>query len=306
MDLLSIYLDTNLWNRLLDQGVDPQQLIRDLLAERTNLAVSSQALYELARTFEKNPVRAQKLFSYLKTYLDAGIIAAHDNMQQLHGEVRALQTGANGVVAFYGQPEYEEMRAEVDKLAQGIVDGRAKEFVARREQFSRDTRSDQRAHFDVRKDARDSLAAITEQQLSTWLQSECLKPRGTAILAGHIKRIYDDISERAAFATAHYLLRIPQSRISRGIVRADLYLNWRFATRGSNPRDLIDDVYHVLNASYCSLYATAESGQASYASLLLPSSVYASFYDEKTPVGDWLVGQASSRPSWPLFSLAPI
>jgi hypothetical protein len=306
MDLASIYLDTNLWNRLLDQEVEPQPLLRDLLAEGANLAVSSQALYELARTFEKNSARAQELFSYLKVYLDAGIIAAHDNPQQLQGEVRALHARADAVVAFYGQPEYKEMRAEVDKLAQGVVDGRAQEFITGRAQFSKDTRSDQRAHFDARKDARDRLAAITEQQLPTWLQSESLKPRGTAILAGQIKRIYDDMSDEAAIATAHYLLRIPQSRISRGLVRAGLYYDWRFANRGSNPRDLIDDVYHVLNASYCSVYATADSGQASYASLLLPSSVYVGFYDEKTPVGDWLVGQASSRPLWPLFTPAPI
>jgi hypothetical protein len=31
----------------------------------------------------------------------------------------------------------------------------------------------------------------------------------------------------------------------------------------------MDDIYHVLNATYCDMYATAEAGQKEYASLLL-------------------------------------
>lgn len=289
MDLKTIYLDTNLWNRLFDQQVDAQWLLQELKVMGANLAVSGQTVYELARTFDKKPSRARDLFQYLKLYVDAGIIGAHDNMQQLHGEIRALNTRASAVIAFYGLPEYQELKAEVDKLAQGVFDGRVKQFIAERMQSSKDTRADQKIHFDDKQDVKDRLKAVSVDQLPSWLQSELLDLGGIASLTRHIQRIYADITDQQAISNAHSLLRIPQSRIAKGIVRADLYSNWRCAHRGSNPRDLMDDMYHVLNASYCSIYATAEPGQTEYASLLLPSGVQISIYDEQTPVGEWLL-----------------
>ena len=104
-----IYLDTNTWNRLMDQNVNSQRLLADLERKNANLALSGQTLYELAKTFlgaaQTSSIRARDLFRYLKQYVDAGIPCAHDNMEQLHGEVSALNTCASQVVAFYGPKE---------------------------------------------------------------------------------------------------------------------------------------------------------------------------------------------------------
>src|SRR5712671_372308 len=180
-----IYLDTNIWNRLMDQNVSPQKLLSDLTSKDADLALSGQTVYELARTFLSSvptaSARARDLFQYLENYVDAGIPCAHDNMRVLHGEVDAMHTGASEVVTFYGPTEYAGLRSEVKKLSQGIFDKLAED-----------------------------------------------------------------------------------SRIAKGIVRTDLYFNWRCANRGSTPGDLADDLYHVLNASYCAIYATAEPRQAVY------------------------------------------
>ena len=110
MSLKLIYLDTVLWNRLKDQNVDPQKLLNDLRTKNSTLVLSGQTVYELSRTFLSSApgatARAQELFQYLKRYVDAGIPCAHDNMQQLHGEVRALNTRPLDV-AFYGSDEYK-------------------------------------------------------------------------------------------------------------------------------------------------------------------------------------------------------
>lgn len=291
-----IYLDTNMWNRLLDQNVDPQRLLRELTSNNGTLVLSGQTVYELAKTFlscgPNAAIRAQNLFAYLKQYVDSDIPCAHDNMQQLHGEIRALQTGASVVVAFYSPAEYAQLRAEVEKFSRGILDDRAQQFIKSRKQFSDTTRFDQISHLQGKPPVKERLTVVPEDQLSPWLDKEMLAESGTAILAGHLLRMYRDLSPETALQTAHALLYIPPSRIAKGIVRADLYFNWRCAHRGSNPKDLPDDMYHVLNASYCDVYATAEGGQAKYASLLLNGWTKVALYDDQSPVNSWLLALA--------------
>lgn len=201
-----------------------------------------------------------------------------------------MNTDASEVIAFYGPNEYASLRSEVEKLSQGICDSRAEQFIAGRKQFSESTRSDQKSHFQGKEDVRDRLKGIHEHQLRAWLDSEMLADNGAAILASHLLRMYGDLPAEAAILNAQALLRIPPSRVAKGIVRADLYFNWRCANRGSNPKDLADDLYHVLNSSYCATYATAEPGQVEYASLLLSQWTGVSIYDDHTPVDTWLLG----------------
>jgi hypothetical protein len=74
------------------------------------------------------------------------------------------------------------------------------------------------------------------------------------------------------------VLLAQSKRFAKGVVRSDLYYNWRCANRGSEPKDLIDDMYHVLNAVYCDVYATREEGQAEYAPLTLSPKTKVAIY----------------------------
>jgi len=49
-----IYLDTNLWNRLVDRHVDPMRLLENLRVRGATLALSQQSIYELSKTFPSN------------------------------------------------------------------------------------------------------------------------------------------------------------------------------------------------------------------------------------------------------------
>lgn len=97
-------------------------------------------------------------------------------------------------------------------------------------------------------------------------------------------------NELAEWATA--LLSIRFGRMARSIVKSDLYYNWRCAHRESNPRDLLEDIYHVLNASYCDVYATGEAKQSEYASLLLTTGTRVEIYDGQTTIHQWLLDLA--------------
>jgi len=117
-------------------------------------------------------------------------------------------------------------------------------------------------------------------------------------LTNHILRRFPDVplDEASEYATA---LLSKQMRFSTAMIRCDLYYNWRCANRGSVPRDLIDDVYHVLNAVYCDLYATAEANQGEYAHLLLSDNTRVAIYDRKTPIDEWLFENRSEPKSIP-------
>lgn len=288
-NLRLIYPDTNLWNGLLDQHVNPRDLLAGLAQRGASLALSGQTVYELAKAFIKAADRGKELFRYVKACVDTGIVGAHDNMRLLQEEVTALNTRAEKVVAYYSPEEYGALRVEVGKLAEGILDERTKSFLTSRKEFSKSTRDGQRDHLKNRKDIRKRLRAIREDQLEGWLSEQILRDDGAAVLTSHLVRIYDGLSVDLAILNALALLRHPASRIAKGVVRADLYSNWRCANRKSNKKDLVDDMYHVLNASYCDFYATAEPKQAEYAPLLLTRWTRVAIYAGDAPLGDWLL-----------------
>jgi hypothetical protein len=88
------------------------------------------------------------------------------------------------------------------------------------------------------------------------------------------------------------LIDSPACRLASGLVRADLYHSWRACYRGSLPKDLYHDMYHVLQAIHCDAYATKEGGQQDYTALLLTRNTRVAIYDKQTPVDEWLNVQA--------------
>jgi DNA mismatch endonuclease (patch repair protein) len=291
-----IYLDTNIWNRLFEQQVNPQKLLDDLRHRNATLAISGQTIYELGRTFLRQPQKGQDLFSYLKHYVDAGIVFVRDNMDQLDGEIEAVHNVSSYVIAFY-KPDgdgYKALKTEVDKLAHGVFDEMAHQHISNREQFSKVTRADQKTHFEDKPEMKERLKSISDGEFPKWLDNESISNSGTAILTRHLLRAYTRLDANTAVHAAETLLNIKPSRISKGLVRADLYYNWRCARRESNPSDLIDDMYHVLNASYCDVYSTAEPGQGAYAALLLNGWTKVAIYDGSTPVDEWLLSLAGA------------
>jgi hypothetical protein len=284
-----IYLDTNLWNRLLDLNVDPSALLSRLERCDSSLALSGQSVYELALTFQNSAERGRNIFRYLKAYVDAGIVGAYDNLDLLRAEVQALYARANSVVAYYNPADYDALKVEVAKLAHGIVDQRAQSFLSKRKELAKAGRQEPKTHLEQRPDMKARLLAVPENGLVAWLDEQVSGEVGTALLIGHLNNVYKSASADAAKSTAQGLLQHPASRTAKALVRADLYLHWRCARRGSNPRDLPDDVYHVLNATYCDVYATADSGQNEYVALLLSRWTRPAVFDGNTSLADWLL-----------------
>jgi hypothetical protein len=206
-------------------------------------------------------------------------------MGLLKEECHAFETDLSEIDPMLPTDDYETLRREVDKLANGIVEGRVREFIAKRTKFASSTRAAQKDHFVGRGELKRKLKALSESQLAQWLVLQALAPSGAEILYAHLERMF---GPGPAHDYAPGVLLSPVGNAARGLVRADLYYNWRCANRDSNPKDLMDDMLHVLQSIYCDVYATEERNHSEYASFLLTPRTRVAIYDRQTPVDHWL------------------
>jgi hypothetical protein len=293
MKRANIYLDTLLWNVLCDQPVNPEELVASLASKNATLVLSAHNIYELAKTFRSNREnsleRGTALFSYMKKFVDVNTPCAKDPMDLLEVEIGALYSQTSTIEAFLCADDYDSLiRLNVDKLAGGDFDEQAGKSIEARTAFPPTARSGLLRHLKSRPDIKQKLKAVPPGALGQWLQEETTGPAGVANLTDHIRRRFYDVPETVAEDSARALLASPAYRVARGLVRADLYNNWRCAHRDSNPPDLVDDMYHVLSSAYCEIYATKEKKQAEYARLLLSASTQVAIYDGRTPMDLWL------------------
>lgn len=289
--MLRIYVDTNIWNALCDQAVDAKALLTSLGAKNAALVISPHTVYELARTFTgKRPTRkaqGMKLFSCVKAFFDLDILCSKELMELLHEEVLVYRQGITDIDPLLSRTDRTAESQEIDKLANGIVEERVEEFIAKRTQHAKSTRAAQIDHLANTQASKKKLLGVPESQLAQWLMSETLTRSGGDILCSHLERMFGP-GPTTDYALA--LLRSPVGMAARALVRADLYYNWRCAHRDSNPPDLMDDMLHVLQAVYCDVYATADEKQSAYASLLLGPQTRVAIYDRQNPIDIWLLG----------------
>jgi hypothetical protein len=283
-----IYPDTNIWTYLAQLPADEKKLMESLASKDANLVLSAHAVYELARTFVGNsgPTVGVQLFSSIKRFLDVGVQCSIEVKQMVIRECHAMENNLPRINPLLEPNERQIVLVEVSKLAEGVVEGPVKEFIEKRGKDAAESRADQRDHFHQREALKKKLKSIPQSNLAVWLQSETMSPYGAEVLYEHLRQM---LGQGPTLEYAKAVLQSPAGLASRGLVRSDLYSNWRAATRGSNPADLLDDVLHVLQAIYCDIYATGEAKQAEYASLILTPTTTVAIFDRSVPVDQWLL-----------------
>jgi hypothetical protein len=291
-----IYLDTNLWNVLCDQGVDPARIVKKLAVRNTSLTLGNEAVYEMAKTFRDSGaagiVRGKKLFSYIAAYLSEQIPLIRVNTELVAAEMWALQRGSSIPEILLNPGDYEITRMEIERLSHGEVSQRVKEHIETRVVSADAIRSGQVAHLKAWPDVKHQLTQVSIQQFPSWLDTEAQSLRAREHLAGQIDEYFPEATAEEASEWAEALLRSPVGRVGKAIVRRTLYYNWRCAHRESVSKDVYFDTNHVLNANYADVYATKESKQMEYAGLLLTSSTRIAVYDGADGIEQWLITQA--------------
>src|SRR5215469_8621892 len=191
---MHFYAETNIWNAMCDQAVDAKGLVTSLAAKDATLVISPHITYELARTFRgKRPTRDTqgiKLFSCMKAFLDLDMPCSKELMELLHEEAFAYEQGKTTVDPLLDAADRGTVSEEVNKLANGIVEGRVGEFIAKRTQHAKDTRAAQADHLTHIQATKTTLLQVPESQLSSWLTSQAITRSGAEILCSHLLRIF--------------------------------------------------------------------------------------------------------------------
>ena len=288
-----IYLDTNLWNISLDQRITPEVLLRRLDEEDSTIVLSLHAVDELSRTFWKKESqgRAQSLLSHLGEYMDAGLrCIAKEVPESLKAEMWALN-GIAGSSKFLDSDDVFKVRDFVAQLARGeVVEGCLDGLSARRSQAIEE-RTNLIEHVHNNRSLAVELLRVGDSELPAWLDGQVKSNTGTRLLTEKLGSLFSEVPTVELFEYAQALIA-NSSRTATAMLRADCYSNWRCTRPGSNRRDLLDDLYHLLNAVYCDVYATEETKQMDYAHLILLSTRTAIYDRHAQPLDEWLIGIA--------------
>jgi hypothetical protein len=289
----SIYWETPLWNELYDQNVEPNGLLRNLQQRNACPVISTQLVSELAGTFRskrlKDPLaRGSSLFSYLLRFLGAGVPCLKMNSQLLQDEAMAITGEIPGFNALLCPDDYTRMVAEVEKLSRGIIETPVLTFLANRANLAKASRSDAIDFTNQRPELKGACGTATfEEYFQSAHPADPLR-----VLRGHLADEFPATSPEVLTEVAIAMIRNPSCRVAHTMVRADMYVTWKAGRAGALGRDVMDDCYHLVNASYCDVYATKDKPQAQYAQAVVgPTQVR--FYDGDVPVSEWLLSIAS-------------
>ena len=287
-----VYFDTSIWNALCDQAVDAERLVAELGERDFQIGLGTNAVYEMAKTFRMDKPdameRAKKLFSNLKQYTDRAIPCLRETWDLLEREAAHVVGETNGVEASWNDKEYAALREEIEKLASGVFDVNATRFVGRRKTTARNVPDEFEEHLAARPELRRILGEIPDKELPRWIQRELRGTRGRRALQGHLALVFHRRPDRRVTFLAKRLLSDARYKVAHALVRSDLYLNWRYVQRGSLRRDLPDDTYHAVNASYCRCFVTTEADQAEHAAYTNPTAS-TRVYREGEPLLTWLI-----------------
>ncbi len=296
---MDIYLDTNLWNHLFKQSIDSVRLMSELDGKSARLVLGDESLYELLKTFpwdRRGSARtAMDLFSHLRQFTSRPIPIVKTIMELMASEMWAAKLGQAKIDPYLKQSDHDLVDAVIEGVANGNVSNRVRDHIAWRVRQAAANRAGQIQHLNVELATRCYLKTISTERFREWLDQETLGQVAREHLAWEIQQYFPEATGEEAYEYAVVLQRSPRYRTARGLIRRTLYYNWRCAHRDSVPSDLYFDTNHVLNSTYCDVYATEEAGQAEYAGHLLSTATSVRIYDRNAfpSVRDWLLSIAS-------------
>ena len=254
MPVKKIYLETTIFNQAHRNGISGLR-IKELLADNLlTPAVGIHIIYEMARIFcNKDGIETgAKLFTILRDldpYYQPPPEILHDQ------EILKLKKGT-AVLPFLDPINLSITKQEVERLARGICDEKARNFIVNREAALRDK------HPKFASDYINILAFNEEHVFKNsfrtfediYLELEDQMP----------ELIYNFLNEKMQKVTlpeAHELyIGKDFFPAIRSTLRSHVYLCYICIKHKSVPRkDKIDDYRHIIEASYCDIFVTNDT-----------------------------------------------
>jgi len=260
------YVEPSVINRAADHGVDGPTLRAAIQANGFTPSTGLHTIYELARGYlpakSSNPERMAALFTILR---DAQPAFQPHLPALLGDELLKLRTGA-AVLPFLDQLDDTSASQEVARLAEGHFDRRARDFISGKEHQKAEERL---AHGQYVEEAatirqRNPAARSLKTYNDVWRYFE-EKGQFPHIVRAIIDR---DLSVTEA---SEMVARLDSFPATRNAIRANVYLMFIMITKHAKPgKDKLDDYRHMIEASYCAAFVTADNQQIGAAPFICP------------------------------------
>jgi hypothetical protein len=295
-----IYLDTDLWNTLFYQKVDPDELMQRLREEGAYLAFGSHNLYEIAKSFHRTKnqtkTKGKELVAFLMKFFEGPILHPIESGELLKAEanVNKFMREPFADEIFVKAQETNLFKAESQALLQEPLRPDIADFIENRKMKVADLRTNQMARLANRPTLLARLKAVASKHLKTFLQNESQSAQALRILDFHLHHVFPALPLGLVREVSNILLNSGIAPFTHSLIRTTLYMNWRAANYGGLASDVPDDMYHVLNATYRDIYATGEAAQSYAIDLLASKTTFRAYpQDKSVAIDDWLVGLIS-------------
>lgn len=287
-----IYLDTNLWNELFFQKIDPADLMKRLKGRHACLAFSSHNLYEIAKSFHETNAatraKGKELVAFLLAFLDGPVEHPVEGTELLRLEANALRflRAPSPSEVFVKASATNRFRQQARELLKGPLRPDAADFISKWKLMVRNLRVAQMDRLDGMPALSASLKA---QHLKSFLAAESTSLQAVLILDFHLHNVLPGLRPGELRRLSHTLVHSGSASYARGVVRATLYGNWRAANHDGLAADVFDDIHHILTATYCDIYATGEAKQSYALDLLASKTLFRAYpWDGSVSIDDWL------------------
>lgn len=247
------YLETSAINRAERAELSGRDLSSRLKSLGFSPAIGIHTIYELAVTFLSpgQEEKAAALFSIVQD-LDPSYQRPSDSL--LREEILKFRTGA-AVLPFFDYLGYASTRTEVERLAHGIFDQRARYFISKRESQMRVGFLNQAADYlqhVVKVQAQRSAPCIRSfEEAYQYFESEDQLP---ALIRRALR------SQVAAHEAREIHQRLEEFPAIWAIVRANVYMDFIFIKHRVKPNDdKLDDYRHIIEATYCDAFVTGDN-----------------------------------------------
>jgi hypothetical protein len=289
-----IYLDTDLWNTLFHQKADPDALMERLKAKNACLVFSSHNLYEIAKSFHDTKAgtkaKGKELVAFLRKFFAGPIQHPIESGELLKAEanVNKFMRAPFASEIFVSAQETDLFLIETEALLREPLRPDIAEFIKNRKMKVADLRAGQMTRLADRPALLARMRAIAPKDLRAFLELESKSAQALRILDFHLHSVFPNLPWGIVREVSNILLNSGIAPFAHSLIRATLYMNWRAANHGGLASDIPDDMYHMLGATYCDIYATGEARQA-YASDMLVSKTTFKVYLRQGSLADWLV-----------------
>jgi hypothetical protein len=261
---MKAYLEPSAINHAVDRGLEGSDLRALLEDHRAVPTTGLHTIYELARTFllPEGRARGMALFTLLA---DLDPVYQAEPLRLLEREYVASRTGT-AVIPVLAPLDTDAARLEVARLARGDFDAQARDFLQAREADVRDGFPRQYGRFMAKVERLAPRRSPRARSLRTFESVLALGDRNGGDLVREI--MYGRISRDDG---ARMWRRLDDFPTLRTIARANAYLSTTpIAHRRRPALDKIDDYRHVIEASYCQVFITADEQLARTAPKLHP------------------------------------